>query len=232
MEVNNDKVRELLYEALETELRRIKVYETALKCVVNEDLKGEWEEYLEQTRRHETIMLRVCEAFGLDPDAMTPGRKVVHHIGASLVKAMEMALAAGEPEAAEVVACECVTLAETKDHLNWELMSEVAKKLRGEEGKVLKEAFAEVEEEEDEHLYHTQGWTRELWIAGLGMPAVLPPPEEEKDVKTAIGAARAKKRPEGNAVAEAAGAEGSGHGRAPAKIPQCRVCRPAPPRPL
>jgi hypothetical protein len=32
----------------------------------------------------------------------------------------------------------------------------------------------------------------ELWIQGLGMPAVLPPTEEEKEVKTAIGAARAK----------------------------------------
>jgi hypothetical protein len=36
------------------------------------------------------------------------------------------------------------------------------------------------------------GWARELWIESLGLPAVLPPPEEEKDVKTAIGAARAK----------------------------------------
>jgi hypothetical protein len=36
------------------------------------------------------------------------------------------------------------------------------------------------------------GWTRELWIESLGMPAVLPPPEEEKDVKTAIGADRAR----------------------------------------
>ena len=35
------------------------------------------------------------------------------------------------------------------------------------------------------------GWARELWIESLGMPAVLPPPEEEKKVKTAIGAARA-----------------------------------------
>jgi hypothetical protein len=51
-----------------------------------------------------------------------------------------------------------------------------------------------VEDEEDEHLYHTAGWTRELWIDSLGLPAVLPPPEEEKDVKTAIGAARAKQR--------------------------------------
>ena len=43
-----------------------------------------------------------------------------------------------------------------------------------------------------EHLYHTTGWSRELWIQSLGLPAVIPPPEEEKDVKTAIGAARAK----------------------------------------
>ena len=54
------------------------------------------------------------------------------------------------------------------------------------------EAHEEVEEQEDEHLYHTQGWARELWIQSLGMKAVIPPPEEEKDVKTAIGAARAK----------------------------------------
>ena len=51
----------------------------------------------------------------------------------------------------------------------------------------------EVEEQEDEH-YHSTGWCRELWIGrSLGLPAVLPPPEEEKDVKTAIGAARAKR---------------------------------------
>jgi len=103
-----------------------------------------------------------------------------------------MALQSGEPAAAELVAAECVTLAETKDHLNWELIGEAAKKLKGEEAKALKAAYEEVEEEEDEHLYHTTGWTRELWIKSLGLPAVLPPPEEEKDVKTAIGAARAK----------------------------------------
>jgi hypothetical protein len=58
--------------------------------------------------------------------------------------------------------------------------------------KVLEEACAEVEDQEDEHLYHSTGWTRELWMESLGLPAVLPPPEEQKHVKTAIGAARAK----------------------------------------
>ena len=99
---------------------------------------------------------------------------------------------AGNADAAQIVAAECIALAETKDHLNWQLMGRLAKKLTGDEAKALKAAHEEVEDEEDEHLYHTKGWGRELWIAALGMPAVLPPPEEEKDVKTAIGAERAK----------------------------------------
>src|SRR5438105_6082122 len=43
-----------------------------------------------------------------------------------------------------------------------------------------------------EHLYHSKGWLRELSLESLGLKAVLPPPEERKHVKTAIGAARAE----------------------------------------
>jgi rubrerythrin len=183
---------ELLYQALETERGGVQVYTMAVECAVNENLKKEWEEYLEQTERHVEIVEELFSKLGLDTETETPGRAVVRHIGQSLVTAMEMAQKAGEPTAAELVAAECVVHAETKDHLNWELIGELAKKEKGDSGKALKEAHAEVEDEEDEHLYHTMGWTRELWIQSLGMPAVLPPPEEEKDVKTAIGAARAK----------------------------------------
>jgi rubrerythrin len=190
--MKNDKVNELLYQALETERGGIQVYEHAVECAINHDLKEEWEKYLDQTRNHERILLEVFEALGLDPATETPGRAVVRHLGESLVKAMEMAKNAASDEEAQTVAAECVVLAETKDHLNWELMGEVGKKLKGDEGKALRDAYEEVEEEEDQHLYHTQGWTRELWLEGLGLPAVLPPPEEELDVKTAIGAARAK----------------------------------------
>ena len=112
--------------------------------------------------------------------------------GQSLIKSMEMALAAGNPDAAQLVAAEAVVDAEIKDHANWELIGRVAEKATGKMASVLKEAYEQVEEEEDHHLYHTQGWTRELWIESLGMPAVLPPPEEQKTVATAIGAARAE----------------------------------------
>jgi ferritin-like metal-binding protein YciE len=187
-----EQLNELLYQALETEMGGVQVYTTAIRCAVNEELKEEWQEYLEQTEKHVRIVQETMETLGLDIKTETPGRQVVRHIGQSLVRAMEMALQAGEPTGAQLVAAECVTLAETKDHLNWELIGEAAKKLKGDEAGALRTAHEKVEQEEDEHLYHTAGWTRELWIESLGLPAVLPPPEEEKDVKTAIGAARAK----------------------------------------
>jgi len=190
--MQTEQLKQLLYEALETEMGGVQVYETAIRCAVNEDLKEEWERYLEQTQKHEQIVRDLCDKFGLDAETETSGRQVVRHIGESLVKAMEMALESGKPEAAQIVAAECVVEAETKDHLNWELLAQVAQKTKGDEEKTLKKALKEVEAEEDEHLYHTAGWARELWIQSLGLPAVIPPPEEEKEVKTAIGAARAK----------------------------------------
>jgi rubrerythrin len=191
--MKEEQLHELLYQAIETEMGGVQIYRTALRCAVNEELREEWQKYLEQTETHVAILREVFNKIELDPEADTPGRKVVRHIGEALVQAMQMGLDAGDPAAAELVAAECVVEAETKDHLNWELIGLVIEKVKDTTGKALKEAHAKVEEQEDEHLYHTTGWARELWIQSLGMPAVLPPPEEEKDVKTAIGAARAKK---------------------------------------
>ncbi len=184
---------DLLYQALETEKGGVQVYSTALRCAVNEDLREEWNKYLEETKNHVQIVSDLLTTLELDPDAETPGRKVVRYIGTSLVKAIEMALRSTDPQSAQIVAAECIVLAETKDHLNWELLGELAKNAPEAESMLLTLAYEKVEEEEDEHLYHTKGWTRELWIQALGMPAVLPPPEEEQDVTTAEEAAKAKK---------------------------------------
>lgn len=190
--LNNSHVTELLYQALETEKGGVQIYATALRCALNEDLKEEWTKYLDQTKTHVQIVSDVLKGMNLDTEAETPGRKIVRHIGDSLVQAMEMALRGPDLAAAQIVAAECVTLAETKDHLNWGLIGELAKKASGAEATAFQEAHDRVEPEEDEHLYHTSGWTRELWIEALGMPAVLPPPEEKLDVETAIEAAQAK----------------------------------------
>ena len=192
--MNQEQMHELLLQSLEHEKGGIQVYETAIECAINDDLHEEWSKYLEETRNHERILREVCQTLEVDADQETPGRKIVRGLGQALVKAMKEAQSGCNPEAAQLVACECVVLAETKDHLDWDLLGECAKKLTGEKGKALKEAHEEIEDQEDEHLYHTRGWCRELWIESLGMKAVLPPPEERKHVKTAIGAARAEQQ--------------------------------------
>ncbi|TDB29519.1 hypothetical protein ATCM_18810 [Stenotrophomonas sp. ATCM1_4] len=186
------QVTELLLQALETERGGQKIYAAALKAVQNDDLRDEWQKYLEETRGHEEILTRVFEQLGLDLKTESPGRSVVAHQGAALVDAIEMAINDASPAAAELVAAECVVLAETKDHQNWELIGRVAGR-GGASAKVLQQAYEAVEQQEDHHLYHTKGWARELWLQSLDIPAVLPPPEEQKDVETAIGAARAEK---------------------------------------
>ena len=189
-----NQINELLYQALETEIGGVAVYTSALECAINPDLKREWQEYLEQTEHHVEVLRGVLQKLGLDPEAETPGRPVVRHLGESLVMAMALARkSGGPPEAAEIVAAECVVLAETKDHMNWHLIGQLGRELDDQAAAaVLKAAYDEIEDQEDEHYYHTKGWTRELWIQSLGLPAVLPPPEEVKKVETAIGAAKAE----------------------------------------
>ena len=185
-------VKELLLQALETERGGIKIYEAAISAAVNPDLRKEFQEYQAETVHHEEVLTKVFADLGLDTEEMSPGREVCARNGAALVAAIELAKKTAKPAAAELVACECVVLAETKDHANWELIGKVAESAEGKVGDVLKSAYEEVEDDEDHHLYHTKGWCRELWIQALGMPAVLPPPEEVKQVGTAIGAARAE----------------------------------------
>jgi rubrerythrin len=186
------QLEELLLQALQTELGGIEIYSAAIDCAQDDDLRQEWLDYLEETRTHLEIVTNVCTDFGIDMEKITPGREVVAHLGSSLVQAISMAKKKGTPEAAQIVAAECVVLAETKDHQNWELIGKIVEASTGETSRTLKQAYAAIEKQEDHHLYHTKGWCRELWIQSLGLPAVLPPPEEVKQVETAIGAARAE----------------------------------------
>jgi rubrerythrin len=184
-------LHDLLYQAIETEIGGVSVYRMAILCAEHDDLKQEWKRYLQQTEQHVEVLRGVFEALDLDPDATTPGRAIVRDKGHALVSAMRKALK-DAPDAAQLVAAECVVDAETKDHLDWELLGELAKRLDGDAAEVMGAAVQQVEDEEDEHLYHTRGWCRELWLQHLGLPAVIPPLEEKRDVRTAVDAAQAE----------------------------------------
>lgn len=195
MPLNDEQLRELLYQGLETEIGGQQIYRQAIECAENDEVREEWQKYLSETEDHERILRETFERLGLDPEVETPGREVVRGKAEGLVSAMQMALEKAGKKSAQLVAAESIVEAETKDHQNWELLGLLVEHIEDQEWKqAIQEAYDQVEEQEDEHLYHTMGWARELWLDTLGAPAVLPPPEEEKNVTTMIGASRAKQQ--------------------------------------
>src|SRR5258708_4237460 len=94
-------VKELILQSLEHEMGGVKIYETALKCAQNEDLKEEWQKYHQETERHVQVLQDVCAQMQLDAQEQTPGRKIVHDMGAALVAAIEAALGSGDPAQAD-----------------------------------------------------------------------------------------------------------------------------------
>jgi len=188
--MNTKQLQELLLQSLEHERGGVKIYRVAIQCALQPELQREWARFLEQTERHVQILTDTCTKIGIDAGVRTPGCHIVRENSIALVRAMEMALAAGDPQAAEIVACEVIVLAETKDHADWELIGAAARAAEGATAEALHAAYDLVEAEEDEHLYHGKGWYRELWLASLGLEAQLPPPEEAQNASNALAAAR------------------------------------------
>ena len=191
--MDKKQLEELLYQAMETELGGEQVYVAAVAAAVNDQVREEWEKYLEETRTHQTVLQGVFEAAGLDPASDSPGRAILRDKAASLVKAIETAQQTMPGAGAQLVAAECIVEAESKDHQNWVLIGVLAEHATGEMKTALQDAYDEVYEQEGEHLFHTMGWARELWLESLGLPAAIPPPEEEQHTKTQVGAGRAAK---------------------------------------
>ena len=86
--MNRDQVTELLLQSLEHERGGVHVYETALKCVNNHELKKEFEKYLNQTRNHGRILLDICAKLKIDPEQDSAGRSIVRSMGLALVHAI------------------------------------------------------------------------------------------------------------------------------------------------
>ncbi len=153
MEVLGDK----LSEFLAVERGGLKLYDEALRIVADSQVSQKFEVFREQTRKHESILVRVMDQLGLDPDYLSPGAKVAQQKANGLLSTMSSP--DGLPsKAAELNAIENIVLAETKDHADWEMLGKIARqsddsRLRD----VLKPAVSEVEPEEDEHLH----WTKE-----------------------------------------------------------------------
>ncbi len=176
-QIDQTMLQELLYQSLEAEMVGINVYECAVLCAVDTQLKSQWLGFLEETLRHREVLLGVFNDLGLEANTQSVGRRIVAGIGATLVSVMQQALADGDAGAAQRIASECVCVAEVKDQLNWELLGMVALASQGPYAKVLKRAYERVHRDESLHMNHGRAWTRELWLHALGLDAELPLPD-------------------------------------------------------
>lgn len=172
--MNPSQIRELLLQSLEHERGGMLLYRTAHGCALDERLCAEWEKYFDHVEKHVAVLTRVCIALGLDPGEPTPGCEAVRHLANSLAVAMQRAIAAGEPQAAQLVACECVVLARTRGRAYWELLCECSKVLGGAAGRVLAEGCTGIMQAEDEHLHRATDWCRALWRRSLGLETTVP----------------------------------------------------------
>ena len=68
-----------------------------------------------------------------------------------------MAQKEGEPEQAQLVACECVVLAETKDHTNWQLLSACCESAKGDEKKADPDAKGEKKGDDEKAAADAKG---------------------------------------------------------------------------
>ncbi|MEY4544076.1 MAG: hypothetical protein RL685_271 [Pseudomonadota bacterium] len=172
--MKHDQLEELVLQSLEQGRSGARLYEAALECALNAELQAEWQRYLEETKSHVSALEGVCKALGISAKEQTPGRLVVQHLGSALVQAVRMAHVGGNLQAAQLVAAECILLAETRAHLDWQLLGQCCEQLPPDQARVLGEAYQRIEGQEDEHLYHTKRWCRDLWSEALGLSVASP----------------------------------------------------------
>jgi ferritin-like metal-binding protein YciE len=110
--LDNRQLQELLLQSLEHERCGVKVYETAIRCAALDDLRDAWAAHLGETKLHVQILEGVLQKLDIDPERASPSREVFCDLSESLVAVMEETRAAGNPNAAQWIARECVAVAE------------------------------------------------------------------------------------------------------------------------
>lgn len=163
--ISREQLRDRLSEFLAVERGGLKLYETALEIVTDPEISKKFHIFRQQTHKHESILLRVIFALGMDPMYLSSGAKLATEKADALVKTMTNGLSG---TAAEINAVENIILAETKDHADWELLGKIARQSDDEKIRdALRPAVSEVEPEEDQHLNWTKDQLRRLEINAI-----------------------------------------------------------------
>jgi rubrerythrin len=149
-------IEDKLSEFLMVEQCGLQLYTTVAARCQTPKLRAKYEEFGRETAHHREVLVKLITTVGGDPDYVSPSARVVQFKAAKL---LESALAVDGLSQAEIECSdlETVLLAETKDHADWHVLSQLAEQASGDLKQALQAAVSEVEEEEDKHVE----WARE-----------------------------------------------------------------------
>jgi rubrerythrin len=167
MALNKAVLLDKLSEFLMVEQCGWQLYRVVQSRTQDPELQARYAEFGAETDRHRTILMGLITELGGDPDHVSPTARVAQAKSEALLAS---ALVCGPLSDAEREAndLENVLLAETKDHADWHLLSELAEQLpKGKVRTALANAVAEVEHQEDEHLAWAQSKLAALGLAAL-----------------------------------------------------------------
>ena len=96
--ISHEMLQHKLSEFLAVERGGLKLYEQALRIVSDSDLRKKFSEFRDQTRKHETILIRVIHALGMDPAYLSPSAKLATEKADALLKTMRTAYLPSPPK--------------------------------------------------------------------------------------------------------------------------------------
>jgi len=189
-----------LSEFLMVEQGGLQLYRVAAERCTVPMLIQQYQEFGQQTARHREVYVQLIQALGGDPNYVSPTARLAQVKATKLIESA-MIVAGLAPEELMASDLENVLLAETKCHLDWELVSQLAEQSTDAKLKqTLQQAVQEVEEQEDQHL----DWARqtlsqmalqmvqkgpaplpERWMQVISGP--LPPIEEQHPAPVTTG---------------------------------------------
>jgi rubrerythrin len=189
-----------LSEFLMVEQCGFELYKVVASRATTPELKQRYEEFGRETAHHRVVLVRLIEKLGGDPSYISPTARVAQFKAAKLLESAMAVDGLSQPEI-EINDLENVLLAETKDHADWHLLSEIAgqlahpgmmeklqdatKQMLGmmpsglsltDMQQAIQAAVDEVEDEEDQHL----AWARDTltrMCLEMAMNGPAPSPE-------------------------------------------------------
>jgi len=137
------------------------LYRVAAEHSDNPMLVGKYEEFRRETDEHIAIYEQLISKLGGDPHYVSPAARITEQLGAKLLEAPVLLAGSLDLVTLETTFLEAVVIAEHKCHDNWQLLARLGDSLPdGRERDAIRDAVAQVEPQEDEHIR----WAADTWF--------------------------------------------------------------------